>query len=130
MNRAKTSIALQETLASTPGLDFGVLIGSRALGTARVDSDWDIALQWSPGMDAYALLGHTETLRHDLAQALEVADTKVDLIDLRRAGLAMRSLVARQGILLVLNNPLRWAKFLERTWRDEEDFAWERGHVA
>ena len=37
-----------QTLRDVPELDFAVLVGSRALDTARPDSDWDTALQWSP----------------------------------------------------------------------------------
>jgi phosphate starvation-inducible PhoH-like protein len=37
-------------LGSTSGLAFAVLVGSRVEGTARLDSDWDIAIQWSTRM--------------------------------------------------------------------------------
>ena len=37
---------LGNLLATTTGLEFAVLVGSRAINRARPDSDWDIALQW------------------------------------------------------------------------------------
>jgi len=36
---------LEHLLRREPELEFAVLVGSRAQGTAHKDSDWDIALQ-------------------------------------------------------------------------------------
>jgi len=117
---------VQPTLAAQPGLVFAVLTGSRAHGTHREDSDWDIALMWAHGVDEWALLGQTESLRHALAQVLDVAESKIDLIDLRRANLAMRASVAQGGLPLWIGNPRGWTAFLQRTWREMEDFCYEK----
>ncbi len=37
---------ISERLAAEPELEFAVLIGSRAGGSARPESDGDIAIQW------------------------------------------------------------------------------------
>ena len=122
--------ALMQVLQTETALEFSVLVGSRATGTARVDSDWDIALQWSPGLDLISMLGQTETLRRNLANVLRIPPEKIDLIELRRANLAMRASVAEEGLSLTGQNSLAWAHFLQRTWRDMEDFYWSKSHAA
>lgn len=121
---------LAQALLSEPDLAFAVLVGSRATGKARADSDWDIALQWHPQLDWFAVLANTETLRRKLALALGVAESAIDLIELRRANLAMRDSVAEEGVLLVGEDTLAWAHFLLRTWREVEDFYWDKQHAA
>ncbi|OGB33289.1 MAG: hypothetical protein A3F78_16475 [Burkholderiales bacterium RIFCSPLOWO2_12_FULL_61_40] len=119
-----------QILQDEPQLEFAVLVGSRAKGNARADSDWDIALQWFPNLDLLAVLAATETLRRKLALALHVSVDAIDLIELRRANLAMRASVAEEGIPLAGADSLAWAHFLRRTWRDLEDFYWDRQHAA
>ena len=60
--------SLQQVLQRQPDLAFAVLVGSRATGQQRPDSDWDVALQWAPTVDAYSALGATETLLRELEQ--------------------------------------------------------------
>lgn len=119
-----------QILLAQPQLDFAVLVGSRATGTAHEHSDWDIALQWSPQLDWLTVLSHTETLRSQLADAMHIAPTVIDLIELRRANLAMRASVAEEGVPLTGQDSLAWAHFLQRTWRELEDFYWEKQHAA
>jgi uncharacterized protein len=54
----------------------------------------------------------------------------VDLIDLRRANLTMRASVAEEGLPIVVPDERAWNHFLQRTWRDLEDFYWDRRHAA
>ena len=121
---------LARILADQPDVQYAVLVGSRATGTAGPNSDWDIALQWAPQQDWFSVLGSTETLRHTLAEALQISQSDIDLIDLRRANLAMRASVAEEGLPLVGQDTLAWAHFLLRTWRELEDFYWDRRHAA
>lgn len=121
---------LARILADQADLQFAVLVGSRATGSARPDSDWDIALEWTPQRDWLSVLGSTETLRHTLADALQTSPANIDLIDLRRANLAMRASVAEEGLPLTGQDTLAWARFLLRTWRELEDFYWVRRHAA
>jgi predicted nucleotidyltransferase len=125
-----TTKQLASILQGEPLLEFAVLVGSRATGTAQPQSDWDIALQWAYGTDWLATLGRTETLRHKLAAALGLSAAQIDLIDLRRANLAMRASVAEEGLPLSGEDSLAWAHFLQRTWRDLEDFYWDKQHAA
>ena len=113
-----------DILLAEPQLDFAVLVGSRAMGTAHPASDWDIALQWSPQLAWMDVLAKTEVLRSKLAQAMALDSTAIDLIDLHRANLAMRASVAEEGMILRGQDTLEWAHFLNRTWRDLEDFYW------
>ena len=121
---------LARILAEQPDLQFAVLVGSRANATAGPRSDWDIAVQWVPQGDWLSVLGSTETLRHTLAEALRISPSDIDLIDLRRANLAMRASVAEEGLPLAGQETLAWAHFLLRTWRELEDFYWDRRHAA
>lgn len=121
---------LSRLLSAEPHLEFAVLIGSRATGTAHAASDWDIALHWAPQPDWFTLLGDTETLRRKLAAALNISEHAIDLIELRRANLAMRASVAEEGLPLMGADTLAWAHFLKRTWREIEDFYWDKAHAA
>jgi hypothetical protein len=128
---ASTPIATLATLLrAQPHLEFAVLVGSRATCKAHDGSDWDIALQWSAQLDWLTVLANTETMRHKLALALQIPEASVDLIELRRANLAMRASVAEEGLPLSGAESLAWARFLRRTWRDLEDFYWEKQHAA
>ncbi len=62
-------------LLQANGVDLALLFGSRARGTARSDSDWDVGVIAPRGLD---LLRLSAELGHALGG-------KVDLVDLRRA---------------------------------------------
>ena len=121
---------LRRLLCGEQDIAFAVLVGSRANGTTHPESDWDVALQWAPHPDWMAVLGKTETLRRKIAEAVDVKLDQIDLIDLRRANLAMRASVAEEGVLLTVENTLAWSHFLRRTWRELEDYYWEQRHAA
>jgi len=121
---------LAQVLADTPELAFAVLIGSHANGTAHESSDWDIAVQWKYAGTPFDRLGRHEALRQRLAQCLQIRDEKIDLVDLPSARLAMKAVVAEEGQALQINDELAWAHFLTTTWRELEDYYWERSHAA
>lgn len=120
---------LRDLLAAT-GLEFAVLVGSRAENRARPDSDWDIALQWRTAAPWMQTVGDQETLRRQIAETLNVSIDRIDLIDLPRANLAMRANVAENGRVLKGEDTLAWAQFLTRTWRELEDYYWEQSHAS
>lgn len=121
---------IKQTLEKQTELEFAVLVGSQANGRAHSESDWDIAIQWKHGITMLENLSKTETLRRELASALNLAEDKIDLIDLTRAGLAMRALVAEEGIPLNGEDELAWNHFLARVWRELEDYEWDKHYAA
>lgn len=122
--------AIGNLLEATVGLEFAVLVGSRADNRARADSDWDVALWWHAETPWIQALGDQETLRRRIADILGVSPERVDLIDLPRANLAMRANAAENGLVLKGEDTLAWAQFLTRTWRELEDFYWEQSHAS
>ena len=121
---------LQQVLEVQSDLELAVLVGSRAEGRARPESDWDIAIQWKRELSMLENLANTETLRRLLATTLGLAEDRVDLINLPGAGLAMRALVAEDGVPLKGEDSLAWNHFLGRTWRELEAYEWEKQHAA
>lgn len=121
---------MKNFLADEPDLELAILIGSRAIGTEQPDSDWDIAIQWSRSPDLLGLLGKTETLRRELAALLGITENRIDLIDLPTARLAIRAVVAEQGVPLRGEGSLAWHRFLQRTWRELEEYHREKTDVA
>ena len=118
--------ALEDFLRGEPDVEFAVLVGSRADGTATPDSDWDIALQLQRHGNSYMTdLARIERLRHDIATILRTEPEKVDLINVPSTKLAMRELIANHGRVLTAPDRLPWLHFLQRTWRDLEDCYWE-----
>jgi predicted nucleotidyltransferase len=117
---------LEQLIKGQQEIELAVLVGSQAQGTANDNSDWDIALRWLPEIEPMQRLGKTETLRRLLASKLKLSEDKVDLIDLTNARLAMRSVVAEEGIVLKGEDTLAWNHFLLRTWRDLESFYWDK----
>ncbi len=75
-------------------------------------------------------MGKTEILRAALAKLLSTTDDRIDIVDMPTARLAIRSAIAKDGIFLMGDNHLSWSHFLLRTWRDLEEFYWERRHAA
>ena len=125
MHSTDQTAQLQRLFAEFPELEIAVLVGSRATIKHRPDSDWDFAIQWQRTDHSWGRLGDTETLRNRLAKRLGVADDDIDLIDLPTSRLAMRDVVASEGIPLKGGGTLAWMHFLHRTWRDMEDFKWD-----
>ncbi len=125
-----TISAIHQHLETQADLELAVLVGSRADGRAKPESDWDIAIQWRREITKLDNLANTETLRRGLASVLGVGEDRIDLIDLPRAGLAMRALVAEEGVPLKGEESMAWNRFLARTWHELEAYEWEKQHAA
>jgi len=121
---------IKKILSARVGLELAVLIGSRATGTNRSDSDWDIAIQWDRDIAFLDKLQGIEALRNTLEKLLPTPNATVDLIDIPRAGLAMRAEIAENGILLRGMGSLAWSHFLLQAWRDLEEFYWDKYYAA
>jgi predicted nucleotidyltransferase len=124
--------ALKQCLLQIPQLELAILIGSQASGKTHEKSDWDIAIRWhrQPEISIISILAQTETLRRTVAQLLNVAENQVDLIDLTYARLTMRTVVAEEGLVLKGDDTLAWHYFLQRTWRELEDYYWNQCYAA
>lgn len=129
-NFSGTAPQLSAILKSIDGLELAILIGSRATGAARPGSDWDIAIQWSRGIDFVQQLAATEQLRRAMAIKLGVSEQCIDLIDLPTARFTMRAVVAEEGLPLKGGDSLAWHRFLQRTWRELEEQYWEKTYAA
>ena len=117
---------LKQVLDEQSDLELAILIGSQANGNATQESDWDIAIRWTRQIEPMQRLGKTENLRRVLAKQLNQPETKIDLIDITRAKLAMRAVVAEDGVVLKGEDSLVWAHFLQRTWRELETYYWHK----
>jgi predicted nucleotidyltransferase len=117
--------AIRAQLEAEPAVRFALLFGSRAAGTARPDSDWDVAVYLDDALDA----GARFRLRTQLAAALEPA-RRVDLVVLNDAPplLAHRALL---GERLFIRDRVAWVRFFVRTIPLALDDAyWNEIHAA
>ncbi len=121
---------LRKLLAEEPTLELAVLIGSRVSGRVRSDSDWDIAIQWQAGFELFDLLDRTESLRRKIGSLVGLPDSSIDLIGIPGARLAIRSVIAEEGLVLKGDEDPAWSRFLLRTWRELEEYYWETIYAA
>lgn len=121
---------LKTLLQTQDGLEFAVLVGSQANGTATAQSDWDLALRWRKDISAMDQLMLSEKLKQAIHQDMGVHPEQVDIIDMSSAKLAMRALVAEEGVVLKGQGTLPWLNFLTLTWAELEDFHWRKTHAA
>ncbi len=121
---------LSQALAAVSELELAVLVGSQANGTATANSDWDIAIRWVERTSPAEQLAFEAKLVQLIAQTLAIHPDKIDLIQLTSAKLAMREVVANQGIPLKGEQTLAWFHFLTQTWAEVEDFYWRKNHAA
>lgn len=132
--------ALKHLLQAYPHLELAILVGSRALNTATQatvtqdtvtqHSDWDIAIRWKKGINNLALLEQAEALKHKIAEAITIHPDQIDLIDMTTARLAMRAVIAEEGVILKGEDTLAWSHFLTQTWAELEDYYWRKQHAA
>lgn len=107
--------ALRRTAEALPDVDLLVLFGSRAEGSARGDSDIDIAVG-AAGSGA------------DIRRTIEIAFARavrapIDLLFLDTAPPQLRFEMARKGVLLFERIPGRWARERARAMVDWWDWA-------
>lgn len=121
---------LTNLLQTIPDLELAVLVGSRAHGTATHQSDWDIAVRWKKHIKGLACLEHSEILKQQIADIIGMPKDQIDLIDLAAARLAMRAVIAEEGIILKGEETLAWSHYLTQTWGEMEDYYWRKNNAA
>jgi predicted nucleotidyltransferase len=121
---------LTAVLQHYPEIELAVLVGSRARREAHATSDWDIAVRWLKNTPPLVKHQSATKLTLELAATLGVAPDLIDLIDLSVARLAMRAVVAEEGLALKGTDTPAWHHFLTLTWSEMEDFEWRSKHAA
>jgi predicted nucleotidyltransferase len=89
-------------LFNRPDLQMVILFGSQAAGEARHESDLDLALLGDHPLDLISFT--TETIRL-------LKESRVDLVDLRRASPLLKMEVVRKGLLLYERSPGTYLDF-------------------
>ena len=121
---------LKKMLQTIPDLELAILIGSQAGGMATGQSDWDIAVRWKKPIKGLASLEHAENLKQQIAAAINIHKDQIDLVDMTSARLAMRAVIAEEGIILKGEDTLAWSHYLTQTWGELEDYYWRKNHAA
>lgn len=121
---------LKNLLQTIPELELAILVGSQATGVVTKHSDWDIAIRWKKHIGGLARIEYSEILRRSIADAIKVNQDQIDLIDILTARLAMRAVVAEEGVVLKGDDTLAWSHFLTQTWGELEDHYWREQHAA
>jgi predicted nucleotidyltransferase len=106
--------ALRGALGRRQDLGFAILFGSRARGSARPDSDVDIAISPTRAL----------SISEENALALELercVGASVDLVVLDRAPPALRWRIARDGVVIVSAPPSAATRFLAHAGIEHDD---------
>lgn len=101
------------------GVKAIVLFGSRALGTARETSDYDIFVIGSNKKEIY------DTVYDVIADAINVL-TNIDIVFDSDAPLELKHHVASYGQVIYQENTSLFADFREKVMREYADFALHR----
>ena len=105
---------VRETLARHPELELAILFGSRAAGSARRDSDIDLAVSVGRPLSANERMAL-------LAEVAVATGQSVDLIDLTRTGEPLLGQILKGGKRLV-GDADAYARLLTRHLLDQADF--------
>lgn len=109
----ETLSALREALTAHPRIHFAILFGSTAQGTARTDSDIDIAV--------LAQIPLTAQQKIELIESIaSITDRPVDLIDLKTVGEPLLGEILKGQRIIGSNED--FARLLTRHLIDVADF--------
>lgn len=114
---------IRRALARVPEVSAAWLFGSRARGTAREDSDLDVAVAFAPGLDERAR--HLSTLRvlEALVTELGALGERADVLDLDAAGSTVAFRAIRDGRLVLDRQDGTRARVVARVARRYDDEA-------
>ncbi len=126
---------IRDAVADIPGIAVLLLFGSRARGTARPDSDLDIAVlpDGAPLADPEGSAEHS-ALHGDLRIRIAVAlahlspapSNRVDVVLLDRAPDTLRQRVMEHGHMLLCRDPAAWKALRVKTMKEYGDREWAR----
>lgn len=115
---------LEARLRARPEVRFALLFGSRAAGTARQESDWDVAVYLDDALDARQRFG----VRLELSAALEDLGA-VDVVVLNDAD-ALLGQRALMGDRLFVGEQRDYVRYFVRTMALAEDQRYFDGILA
>jgi len=115
--------ALERAVSRPAGVVAAYLFGSRARGTARADSDLDLAVLWDATLESRERAVRESELRAALVDALGSLGERTDLLDLAAAGSTVAFRVIREGRLLVCGDDRARVAFVARVARRYDDEA-------
>ena len=121
-------VRLTAWAAVQPDIAAAWLFGSRARGDARPESDIDLALLPTPKSTEDPLRRRLRWMR-DAATAAGLAESQLDLIDLRDAPVLLAFAALRDGRLLVAPDPVARTAFAESTFHRAQE-ALHLRHIA
>ena len=98
--------------------DLLILFGSRAKGTARADSDWDVAVV----ADHPLTLKERGMAAEAVARLLGVNEDQIDVTDIWSASPLLQQFVAKEGTLLA-GDPFAFTRFKILAWKRYLDTA-------
>jgi predicted nucleotidyltransferase len=115
--------AVREVVASHPELAAAAIFGSHARGTARADSDLDLAVLVREGAEVDRRRLQSR-LAADLAHL--AAGGRVDVVFLDEAPVLLRQRVLQQGRVALCRDEAAWKRLRVATLREYEDTEWMR----
>ncbi|WP_374090230.1 nucleotidyltransferase family protein [Methylomicrobium lacus] len=113
--------ALQAVLAKQEGVRLAILFGSLASGTARAESDLDVAVDAGHPLDAAEKM----QLIGDLAAA---TGRPIDLVDLQFVGEPLLGQILRHGKRLI-GNDTRYGDLIRKHLFEQADFMPYRNRI-
>lgn len=90
--------AIAQAAASTPDLLVAFLFGSQLSGRTWAESDVDVGVRWSPGLDLPARVQAERRFADQLAALLPSAAERIDLVDLDRSVSSVAFRAIRDGV--------------------------------
>jgi uncharacterized protein len=123
LDREAMEAAVREVVEAQPAVAAASIFGSQARGTARPDSDLDLAVLVREGAEVDRRRLQSR-LAADLAHL--AAGGRVDVVFLDEAGPVLRQRVLQQGRLVLCRDEAAWKRLRIETLREYEDTAWMR----
>jgi predicted nucleotidyltransferase len=115
---------VREAVREIPGIAACLVFGSHARGTARPDSDLDIAFLSASGHRPPAGLANDLRIRIMGALSHLAPEGRVDAISLEHAPATLRQRVMEHGQMVLCHDPAAWKALRLRTMKEYGDQLW------
>jgi len=115
-----TVIELEHQLLRDDNISFALIFGSHARNRTRPGSDLDLGVFFHNPPEGLELLHVINTLSN-------TAQKEIDLVVLNRASAFLRHQVVKEGIRLVVKDPVRYRQFREKTMIDYDVYRYLTG---